>query len=96
MDRIQTLVALLRGTVADPAQLAPAVKEFQSVVFSSTGQDLGASPTIVDALRTLAYDLDFYVPDPQARGEDPAYYGDERALREIEQTLMTLHSLGAA
>jgi len=96
MDRVKELIALLERATADPLQLAAVVEEFQSAVFAAASHDLNASPQVEDTLRTLAYDLDFYVPDPEARAEDSAHYGDERAVREIRQALDSLRTLGVA
>ena len=96
MERVHQLVALLESTLADPSRLATAVLEFQSTVWNSSSDALRASAKIEDVLRTLAYDLDFYVPDPVTRAEDSSYYGEERAIKEIQHALATLRALGAA
>ena len=46
-----------------------------------------------DIFGDLAYDLDFYEPDPVARAEDSSYYGDERLKEEIQMALEKLANL---
>ncbi len=36
-----------------------------------------------EVLKVLAYDLDFYEPDPNLRAESAAYYGNQRVEQEI-------------
>ena len=43
-----------------------------------------------EILADLAYDLDFYVSDPSRRREDASYYGEERLIREIRESLTKL------
>ena len=45
--------------------------------------DSYVSTEVAEALRDLAYDLDFYEPDPVARAEDPSYFAEDRAIQEI-------------
>lgn len=47
-----------------------------------------------DLLADLAMDLEYYVADPRARAEDPAYFGDLAANEKIESALRGLKNLG--
>ena len=96
MARLQELISLLKHAAADPTHLPSAVEQFQAVVWTSTDQQLGGSDQVRDVLRTLAHDLDYYVADPKARAEDPAYYDEARAVREILAALTTIRGDGAA
>jgi hypothetical protein len=42
----------------------------------------------------LAYDLDFFEPDPTRRMVDPAYFGDDRLEEEIATAFRRLVALG--
>jgi hypothetical protein len=48
----------------------------------------------VDIVDELAYDLTYFVADPKLRAEDPSYYGDERLIREIQETFYRLSKVG--
>jgi len=59
-------------------------------------EDLDQLPEPVqDILTDLAYDLDYYEPDPRARQESPSFYGPKRAVELIESALSELRSAGA-
>ncbi len=92
---LHKLVANLMKAQTDPECLAPEIETFLSA-FHHAPQ--GATRTfpepIFDLLADLAMDLEYYVADPKARAEDPAYFGDEKALEKIESALSGLKSLG--
>jgi hypothetical protein len=48
----------------------PAIGRLQTVMWGAEADSLGANDEL---LRELAYDLDFFVPDPRWRAEDPSY-----------------------
>jgi|GEM_PF-5884039 len=45
--------------------------------------DAESEDRLMEVLRRLAYDLDYYRQDPEERRLDPSYYGDERLIQEI-------------
>lgn len=49
---------------------------------------------VFDLLANLAMDLEYYVADPRARAEDPAYFGDAAANEKIESALRGPKNLG--
>ena len=59
-----------------PERRMEIIKAFQDEVWANAEQFLSAP--LDDVLRDLAYDLDFYEPDPGKRAEDRAYFGDEQ------------------
>ena len=63
------------------------IKEFQQKVWNGA-DDFSVSGS--EALAELAYDLDFYESDENARREDSSFYGDERLEREIRRALERL------
>ncbi len=83
MDVAQ-VVKLLREIPNDPRELPEAIATFQQLVWT---EPLTGSSAVLEIVRELAYDLDYYQPDPQARAEDPSYYDDDRAVAEIEEAL---------
>ena len=75
------LVAALRSAIQTVDGREQAVRRFQEVVWE--GEKLRGDPADVDIASELAHDLEYYVPDPVMRAEDPAYYGDEELLRRV-------------
>lgn len=63
------------------------IKEFQHGVWED---DSIEDENINDILTDAAYIFDFYEPNEEWRKEDPAYYGDERLIKEITQALQKL------
>jgi hypothetical protein len=66
------------------------VREFQRQVWDSEGPE----DAVWEVLGDLAYDLEFWVPNPEWRKEDLSYYGDERLEAEIRSALDKLDNLG--
>jgi hypothetical protein len=81
---VAEIVKFLRKMVENREELPERVPELQDMVWK---EQLAGSSAIQEILRDLAYDLDFYEPDPHARAEDESYFGDERALAEIQEAL---------
>jgi len=86
---IDHAIALLELAVRNKAQLIAHVRRFQEEVF----HDESLSGPAADALRDLAYDLEYYEPDPGRRCEDPALFDDTRAMKEIVDTLSRIRGL---
>jgi hypothetical protein len=55
---------------------------------------IGVGQQAYDILADLAYDLDFFEPDPFLRVESTSYYGRERLEEEIRTALRRLADLG--
>jgi hypothetical protein len=88
MAIVQELVDLLVRALHDRPGRVEHVKRFQEAVWST--ENLQAELENVRLLRDLAYDLDFYEPDDQARADSPASYGDARLEEEIRSALQQL------
>ena len=84
------VVALLEEMLGDPPALPSTVARFQAAVWEAEAGTLASSAEEEEVLRTLAYDLDFFVADPKARGEDASYFGPERAVAEVREALAKL------
>lgn len=85
---LQELVEILRTALSSEETLL-SVGRFQTLVFNSRALT-DTTPDQAEILRTLAYDLDYFVHDESARREDPSYYGLDRARSEIREALGAL------
>ena len=94
MKSIDAMLALLVRAQRDPLNRKEAIKEFQSLVWDSPEFSLGQVG--YNVLADLAYDLDFFEPDPAARHEDRSYYGNDRLEEQIGTALQRLAELGFA
>jgi hypothetical protein len=74
----------MQKIVRDRRALSEAIASFQQLVWK---EPLRGSSAVQEILRDLAYDLEYYEPDPRARAEDSSFYDDERAIAEIEEAL---------
>ena len=88
--KLQGLIDLLSSALNQPEQRMKFIKEFQEKVWDAS-DDMMASLQW-DIFGDLAYDLDFYEPDPALRAEDNSFYGDERLKEEIQTALDKLAS----
>lgn len=61
------------------------VREFQNKICD--GDDYSDNEEINEILGTLAYDLEFYVPNDELRNEDESYYSDERLKVELIEAI---------
>ena len=69
------------------------VYDFQETVWNTDNtNDVGDDP-VMEVLRDLAYDLEYYVADPKVRAEDPSFYGEDRLEREIKNSLSLIEKL---
>lgn len=84
-------IAALEQLLADSGQRLEHLRRFQEAVWGEEVAD--ADPDVDDLLGELAYDLDFYEPDPRARAEDPSFFGDERLEREVRAALDRLRAM---
>jgi hypothetical protein len=86
MVEIAEVVDLLRKAVEDPSKLPEMIANFQDLVWKHKIIDVPEAET----LRDLAYDLDFYEPNPVIRREGPSFFGDDKAIAEIRKVLSDL------
>ncbi|MBK9168353.1 MAG: hypothetical protein IPM24_12910 [Bryobacterales bacterium] len=84
------LIGLLQQALSDRTERAAAIKALQNYIFESPTPVPGANAEQWRILNDLAYDLDYYEPDPQDRQEDPTFYGEERVEAEIREALEKL------
>jgi hypothetical protein len=81
---------LLRQALEEPDKLATFISEFQRCVWNESVAY--PSQAIEEAIRDLAYDLDYYEADPRIRAEDRSFFGEERALTEIRSALAVVEA----
>ena len=84
---VTQVIELLQAAKLEPARLSEAIKALQAMVWKSQGWDSDVPADVVQVLRDLAYDLDFYEPDAVARAEDASYFAEDRAIQEIVDAL---------
>lgn len=84
------IIALLMQAVAERNERDDRIRQFQDFVFHTTKPPGDFSEGDWEILGDLAYDLAFYVSDPDLRREDASYYGEERFIREIRESLTRL------
>jgi hypothetical protein len=82
---------MLSTALSEPARRQQAITEFQPVIWNST--DLPESS--VEILRDLAYDLDYYEPDAEARAEDGFLYGDDRSRARNPRSFAQIERLAS-
>ncbi|HEY2082333.1 MAG TPA: hypothetical protein VGI88_06070 [Verrucomicrobiae bacterium] len=88
MDTSQ-LIALLENALKDPKNRHQLIQQFQREIW-----DINANRNdpITEILRDLAYDLDFYEPNPKVRAEDPSFFDDTKLEEKIRESLKKLSS----
>ena len=90
IESITDLVALLELALSSRKERVSAIKAFQDYVWDKSTLIPGATDAQWDILDELAYDLDFYEPNPDYRIEDPSFYDDQRLEIEIGEALRKL------
>jgi len=81
------LCDLLHSIIDDEAMRPVAIVEFQKRVFGASEGKFGQYD---ETLRELAYDLDFFEPDPRVRASDISFFGTDRLVSEIAAVLRRL------
>ena len=84
---LSEVLGFLRAATLEPTKLPEAIRALQAMVWKSEGWDSGLPEEIVEVLADLAYDLDFYQPDPAVRAQDGSLFAADRALQEIADAL---------
>ena len=82
---MEKIIKILREIVFDIDNRRKNIEKFQKLIWDDNIE--GISEMEFEILGDLAYDLDFYVENPEWRKEDQSYYGDERLEIEIENKI---------
>jgi hypothetical protein len=96
IESLSDLVNLLNRALSKPTERVAAIKTFQNYVFERAMPISGATAEQWQILHDLAFDLDYYEPEPKRRQEDSAFYGDERLAAEIHRALEQLTRLSSS
>lgn len=91
-SKLESLAALVQRILIDRQNRLAHIQRFQEVIWKSDEQ-LGGE-VVDEVLRDLAFDLDYYEPEPTQREEDESYYGDERLEDEVSTALLQLQRAG--
>jgi hypothetical protein len=76
MVALAELLELLEKALSDRVGRRDHVRRFEGLVWN-TEEVIGDDQDADGILRDVAYELGYYEPDPAARAEFSAYYGDE-------------------
>ena|SRR5712664_3132008 len=93
MERVslaKTLL-LLEAIKLSPSTAKRIISEFQEYIWDDRVQV--DQNKILDILRDLAHDLDYFEADPSLRAEDNAFFDEEKLKAEIESALNNIKSL---
>jgi hypothetical protein len=94
VDSLQRIVGLLTEALREPLCRKEKISQFRAAVWS--GLDPAIPDPVREVLRDLAYDLDYFEPDPYVRAEDATLYGHRRLELEIQEGLNKLRATGVA
>ena len=92
MASVDAMLALLIKALHTPCARKETIEQFQAFVWDWKRPSIGQEA--YDILADLAYDLDFFEPDPLRRAYDWVFYGHERMEKEIATALRRLADLG--
>ena len=82
---------LLEAIKLSPATAKRMISEFQEYIWDDRVQV--DQKEILDILRDLAHDLDYFEADPLLRAEDNSFYDEEKLKAEIDSALNNIKSL---
>jgi hypothetical protein len=97
VDSLEPLLVLLVDALSNRPTRERSVRQFQALYWDRQMPKTAAKADsqwkeIEEVLGDLAYDLDFFEPDPKRR--EPDLYGHERLEKEINAALQKLARLG--
>lgn len=92
---INDAINVLYQVIREPWRLPQQVEEFQRIIWKNKEFNK-LDGGIIEILRDLAHDLDFYEPNIKMRAEDESYFGEEKVLAEIQIALSKIASLSNA
>lgn len=88
---MQKLINILLDIINNDSKRIELIKKFQEEIWNISNEEEPGN--ILEILRDLAYDLDFYEPDPSKRNESISYFGDDRLQEEIRSSLKKIEKL---
>jgi hypothetical protein len=90
---MEKLILMLSEALEKPLDRVELVKEFQKKVLEIDMED--EPDSLLEVLRDLALDLEYYEPNPEYRKEDSSFYGNERLEQEIKKALQKIEKIKA-
>src|SRR5262245_21631993 len=84
---------LLEAIKLSPSTAKRIISEFQEYIWNDRVQI--DQKEILDILRDLAHDLDYFEADPSLRAEDNSFFDEEKLTAEIDSALNNIKSLAA-
>ena len=85
------ILSLLRSTFEGGRIGSGSVHELQSVIWNNIPEE--SEHPADEILRDLAYDLDYYQPDTRLADGDLMLFGDDKALRLIDDAFKRILAL---
>ena len=79
---LEILESMIRRALIEPEKRLTLGDDIRSCI-----EGVDADTGIWRVVRDLAWDLEFYVPEPVRRSEDASYYGDDRIVEELQRAL---------
>ncbi len=92
MASLDQLIELLQHVFHAPEKRLAALQEFQALVIKTDSLPEGATEEQVEILADLAWDLEYYVRDPQMRREDASFYGEDRLEELVSAALSQIRA----
>ena len=89
-DEFNRCMELIDVMLESPEKLDESIREFQRIAWNFFDDEKNKAWKIIG---DLAYDLDFYEPDPIRRSQDYSFYDKDRALMEIKKAKDKLRKL---
>ena len=90
--RRSELTTLLLDIASRPDERERKIRQFQEYVFHTAVAPSGFDEQDWEVMAELAYDLDFYEGSPEWRHGDASFYGEERLIREIRESIAKLRN----
>ena len=89
-DEFNRCMELIDVKLESPEKLDESIRELQQIAWDFLNGEKNKAWEIIG---DLAYDLDFYEPDPIRRSQDYSFYDKDRALMEIKKAKDKLRKL---
>ena len=84
------LTLMLQSIIRDEERRREHIRHFQALVWRQADADFDLETSLLEFLRELALDLDYYESDEQERRTDWVFYGEEVLLSLVQHALERL------
>jgi hypothetical protein len=89
-DELSRCTKLMERMLESPEEFEELMRQFQQIVWNRQHTREDKAWRVIE---DLAYNLDFYEPDPRRRAQDYSFFDKDRALAEIERAKNELTEL---